>query len=79
MLRVTEKIVKLKSKIIFILIKISTFNISGSLKNINFKQVENKFRLMPPIFFFLIPTIYTFESKIHFINVCNFLRIVKYA
>lgn len=50
MLRVTEKIVKLKFKIIFILIKISTFNISGSLKNINFKQVENKFRLIPPIF-----------------------------
>lgn len=50
MLRVTEKIVKLKFKIIFILIKISTFNISGSLKNINFKQVENKLRLMPPIF-----------------------------
>lgn len=78
MLRVTEKIVKLKFKIIFILIKISTFNISGSLKNINFKQVENKFRLMPPILF-LIPTIYTFESKIHFTNVCNFPRIVKYA
>lgn len=78
MLRVTEKIVKLKFEIIFILIKISTFNISGSLKNINFKQVENKFRLIPPIFF-LIPTIYTFESKIHFINVCNFPRIVKYA
>lgn len=78
MLRVTEKIAKLKFKIIFILIKISTFNISGSLKNINFKQVENKFRLIPPIFF-LIPTIYTFESKIHFINVCNFPRIVKYA
>lgn len=78
MLRVTEKIVKLKFKIIFILIKISTFNKSGSLKNINFKQVENKFRLMPPIFF-LIPTIYTFESKIHFINVCNLPRIVKYA
>lgn len=50
MLRVAEKIVKLKFKIIFILIKISTFNISGSLKNINFKQVENKLRLMPPIF-----------------------------
>lgn len=78
MLRVTEKIVKLKFKIIFILIKISTFNISGSLKNINFKQVENKFRLMPPIFF-LIPTRNTFESKIHFINVCKFPRIVKYA
>lgn len=78
MLRVTEKIVKLKFKIIFILIKISTFNTSGSLKNINFKQVENKLRLMPPNFF-EIPTIYTFESKNHFINVCKFPRIVKYA
>lgn len=78
MLRVTEKIVKLKFKIIFILIKISTFNISGSLKNINFKQVENKLRLMPPNFF-EIPTIYTFESKNYFINVCKFPRIVKYA
>lgn len=58
MLRVTEKIVKLKFKIIFILIKISTFNISGSLKNINFKQVENKFRLMPPFFFFNSDNIY---------------------
>lgn len=63
MLRVTEKIVKLKFKIIFILIKISTFNISGSLKNINFKQVENKLRLMPPNFFWNSDNIYFWIKK----------------